>query len=522
MQKPEVTWTIPDALPPIITDVGTLDTALVPMPLRPWIVERSNQLQVPADLIYIPTLVSLSSLLGRRVAIQPKRHDPWWEPANLWGAIIAEPSVARKSACLNLPIRFVTQIQDRYLNDLHRALEEQSAVDSSVEIQLEELAKDLRKATKADNHDEAEQILQQIKVAKERSRPPVGKRLFVQDTTPEQLTTLLSQNPAGLLLVRDELTGLFAAFSKTGFESLRALLLEAYNGKSSMTVDRVKNPQPIIVPAAAISVLGGIQPERLNHFFTSGKGAASCRDGMLQRFQLMVYPTVSTTYEYIDEPCDAAIEERVRGLFEFAHSDNLFSDVPVSSHSDLPTLRFDDEAQQQFVDWLTAHERRLRNPPPGTSTEFISHLGKASRTLVSLTTVFHVIAAFEGAENLGTVSGKVLLMAIRLRDHLEAHAKRIYSFCEDQPLRCAHTIAAKIRQSQIPEGSTVRELYRKGWSGLKTKEEVSSGLKKLEALGWLRITQEEQVKGGRSSDQILLNPKLAVLTDIELGLQELS
>lgn len=71
---------------------------------------------------------------------------------------------------------------------------------------------------------------------------PFLKRIVVRDSTIERLATLSAENPAGLILHRDELVGLFASFARYsgGGGSDRQFFFEAYGGRS-FTVDRVKS-----------------------------------------------------------------------------------------------------------------------------------------------------------------------------------------------------------------------------------------------------------------------------------------
>jgi putative DNA primase/helicase len=43
-------------------------------------------------------MVSLASVIGRKVAIRPKARDDWHEVANLWGAIVGRPGVLKSPA----------------------------------------------------------------------------------------------------------------------------------------------------------------------------------------------------------------------------------------------------------------------------------------------------------------------------------------------------------------------------------------------------------------------------------------
>ena len=55
-------------------------------------------------------------------------------------------------------------------------------------------------------------------------------------------------------------------------------------------------------------------------------------------------------------------------------------------------------------------------------------------------------------------------------------------------------------------GSSVRDLYRAQWAGLRTKERVLAGLDELTDLGWVRV--EFALTEGRPMQVVRLHPDL--------------
>ena len=90
----------------------------------------------------------------------------------------------------------------------------------------------------------------EFKKAAKRGRPtparPLGepekpqlRRLLVNDATFEAMHETMAANPAGILVVRDELTGWLAQLDKPGREGERAFCLQAWNGDTPFTLDRI-------------------------------------------------------------------------------------------------------------------------------------------------------------------------------------------------------------------------------------------------------------------------------------------
>src|SRR5262249_19638284 len=69
---------------------------------------------------------------------------------------------------------------------------------------------------------------------------PKRKRFIINDATVEALHEILSANPAGVLVIRDELTGWWSQLDRHGREGERAFYLEAWNGDTAHTVDRIE------------------------------------------------------------------------------------------------------------------------------------------------------------------------------------------------------------------------------------------------------------------------------------------
>ena len=91
--------------------------------------------------------------------------------------------------------------------------------------------------------------------------------------------------------MRDELVGLIASWDKSGREGDRQFFLEAWNGTDDYDTDRIGRGT-IIIPNLCVSIFGGMQPDKLTAYLEQASDALG-NNGLLQRFQLLVYPTPS-------------------------------------------------------------------------------------------------------------------------------------------------------------------------------------------------------------------------------------
>ena len=119
----------------------------------------------------------------------------------------------------------------------------------------------------------------------EKPESPALRRLIMNDATFEALHQIMCDNPSGVLVIRDELTGWLAMLDKQGREGERAFCLQAWNGDTGHTIDRIGRGK-IHVPACCMSLFGGIQPGRLRSYLSEALADGPANDGLIQRFQV--------------------------------------------------------------------------------------------------------------------------------------------------------------------------------------------------------------------------------------------
>ncbi len=73
-----------------------MDERLIPAPLRRWIVDIASRGGFPLEYPAAAAIVGLSGLIGRRIAMRPKRADDWLVVANLWARSSDRPAFRRR------------------------------------------------------------------------------------------------------------------------------------------------------------------------------------------------------------------------------------------------------------------------------------------------------------------------------------------------------------------------------------------------------------------------------------------
>jgi putative DNA primase/helicase len=475
---------------------------LLPASFRPLVSDISERMQVPLDYPAIILVLCLAGAVNRRATIQPKAKDTGWVVVpNLWGGIIAAPGLMKSpviQACTRPLLRIQAEWRWEYdaaLADYEREKEEAELRRSAWRDQFKSSAKKNSAAPERPQDLPAE---------------PKLKRLIVNDATVEAMHQTMNENPAGILVVRDELTGWWSQLDRAGREGERAFCLQAWNGDTGHTIDRIGRGT-VHVAACCMSMLGGIQPGRLRSYLADALKDGPSNDGLIQRFQLLVWPEFESKWEYVDRPPDQASEARVI---------QIFHRLVALDVEDALRFRFSHDAQKLFIDWLCDLETKVRNEE--LHPALVAHLGKYRKLMPSLGLLFELadraagdVEDLTGISNEGNdylyVSLEHAKQAAGWCDYLETHARRIYSCITTPQLRAAQVLAEKIEKKRVgADGSfSCRDIYLKGWSGLETPEIVKLAVQVLQDAGWLRVVSSESgTSGGRPSDRYEINPKV--------------
>ncbi len=290
-------WPEPEEIGGELLAVPNLKETLIPEALRSWVLDTAERFQCPPDYFGVAALVEAGQLLGRKIAIRPKQHDNWYEHANLWGGIVAPPGFMKSPAireAFHPLFRLERDARTKY-DDAKRTAEVAREIAESQRtiIRNRLRGKDLRDS-------EREQLARQLsEVAFEE---PVCRRYIVNDVTVEKVGELLNQNPDGLALLCDELSGWMGLMEQPEHVNARAFYLSAWSGKTAYTYDRIGRGS-LFIEAACLSVFGALVPGTLERYLRatfSGERA----DGFIQRFQLLVYPDLPDKWDYVDRPID--------------------------------------------------------------------------------------------------------------------------------------------------------------------------------------------------------------------------
>jgi hypothetical protein len=445
----------PLVLPNPRPEVMKLHPNMLPEAMREFILDVADRQQSQPDFIAVAALVGLSCLLGRKVLIRPKQHDDWEVTPNQWGVIIGRPS-AMKSPSMKAALKPLRKIE--------AIAAEQHAEDKQnyeEESQLHDLEQDMakHKAKQALKVDDREQAREALKIL-DAPQVPTRSRLIVNDATVEKLGELLNENPNGLILVRDELSGWLSKLTKEEHQADRAFYLECFDGNGYFTYDRIGRGT-IEIKYCTLSVIGGIQPTKIAKLVCDAMhGIAD--DGLIQRFQLAIWPDDIGSWVWLDRAPNEPAQEAYYGIFD------AIDKLQIGNR---PYLRFTPEAQLLFIQWMEEIQEKARVKDIHPAIE--SHMLKMPQTIAGLALLFEIIDG--GREAVDT---EATARALDWADYLLSHANRLYSVATNQSIDNARLILE--RKNKLPNPFSARDIHRKNWAGLDKIETINEALECLE------------------------------------------
>lgn len=169
---------------------------------------------------------------------------------------------------------------------------------------------------------------------------PKRRKVFVQDSTPEALYQALEDNPEGLLLYREELSGWPLDFGRYNASGEIDTLLSIFSGKTIDTNRITRDGNFVRNPC--LTVFGGTQPDRLAKVFGRDVFLSSGFDARL----LWVFPDVQIDLDYNT----AAIPK------EYIDEWNSFVDKLYSLEPRQVT--FSPQAQKLYIDYWKAMQKK--------------------------------------------------------------------------------------------------------------------------------------------------------------------
>ena len=481
---------------------GVLKTPDIPCSILPGIWGEfaqavSDNTQTPPAMSVLVALGVLATLLQGRYEIDLKSHR---EVLALW-CVSVSASGTRKSAVMGefqAPLlRWEKLLRDRMRRDIVR----NEAIRSTTLKRIEGLKQAASKA----KGDEIKAIRSEIE-AEEMAMPDVMRAptLFTEDTTPETMQRLVSDNRGRMAALSDE-PGLFrilgGLYSKGG--ASLDIFLKGHVG-SSLKVER--ESRSVFVPRPCISLNLMIQPDLTADLAGSNQFRAS---GLMARF---FYAVPVSNVGKRDVRQRHVIPMMTREAYETAVSD-LLADYPPQAGADTKpkALFLDDPAEDLFLDFSQTIEDQQ-----GEGGAFDAIRDWTSKLPGSTARVAALLELASKGLHATTVSLESMHQAIKLARLLIPHTKAAFGLLGADVVEADVIAVLKwIRCNQLTE-FTQREAQKAMEYRFKTTDKLKKALDSLKGRDCIRFEAKKNPVGrpGRPSIVICVNP--AVLSPLSV------
>jgi hypothetical protein len=336
-----------------------------------------------------------------------------------------------------------------------------------------------------------------------RGPKPTLKRCQVSNVTTESLQGILDENPRGVLMVRNELSGLIAGLNqyKHGAGDDRQFFLDLWDGTPIITdrkSDRTRDGAPCFVLDAFTAIYGTIQPDVVGIMRRS-----AFNDGWLDRF-LFAYPrnlpAIGEKWRAVSTEARQAWEDAVGELLALKmleEGDSLPRPVRLRMGADGRV------SWQRFTEMM-ADELNDKDFPPHLTGPWVKLRAYGARLALILRCLrWAYRGCLGGADDLSEMDGESMNAAARLVAYFKSHACKVYTVLDADPLhrdavRVLRWIANSVNSANSAnheQGISVRDVHRGVLGSRKSVEDTETIISVLVRHGYLRPVLMEAKKG---------------------------
>jgi len=366
-----------DILGSIVPEPKALTRDMLPKVIADFAFDVAERIGVDPALVACPMLVVCASALDDGVKVQPKEHDDSWTESARLNVLIAAASGSNKSGAIHAATRPYKKIELQWREEDNRKFAEWEQRARLNEAVIKHAEREIRRS--------GDMIAEAREALPAPEEKPQRRRLVMNDTTAEGVCKLLADNPRGILLEVDEAVGWLRSFDvyRNGAGGKdRAFWLQADNG-GQFGKDRADDKNTVFVPNLSVSVVGGIQPEKLRQI-----AAEFIEDGFLQRSFVITAADAPPDVDREPDRRAAAAYERV-----------LTRLLGIYATSGAITLSPEAHAYRREIDALI----RVLIDLPTTNPPFAQHLSKWRGRFARLLLTFHAINCTSSEEPIGLV-----------------------------------------------------------------------------------------------------------------------
>lgn len=453
---------------------------LLPEPMRDFVSEAAASISCDPCYVALPLLAAAGAAIGTTSRLALK--SDWIVPSIIWPVLVGESGTA-KSPALAVAIKHAQRHEKKLRDQYQVDLDDYETAKATYE-------KSLSAWQKSKNEGEPPA----------RPKYPVPQRAVVVDPTVEALANVLADNPRGVLLPRDELSGWFGSMNryvsgKGGGDE--AFWCSCYDGEQHSVDRRTGNRPSICIESAAVWITGCIPPAVLRR----SVGREHRESGLLARLLLVAPPLRPQLWS--EKTIHVLTKDRLSnvldGLYRLSCTTDSFGDACPRE------IRLNHEAKDMWVSWLNQHAHQTVDHVGDLNTAW----AKLKSLPARLALILHEVEVVAGLHDRpDEVSVATLDSAIRLTEWHKAETVRVYQ-------RLAETDEETATRQQDDRllvfierrgGSVTARDVVTGCRFVKTSEEAEAALMRLAASGageWQ--SKPAGPKGGRPTRVFVLS-----------------
>lgn len=367
-----------DGVAPGIPAAPRFRCEILPEPFASFVVGHATAIGVPPEMIALPFLANVGSLIGNRLAVQLKQgrlHYP-----TLWVGVVAPPGAA-KTPALNAARLVLDVLQGEWV-DLYK----RQVAEWETDVERWSSTPPLERGPKPPK--------------------PVLRNAFTTNATIEVIGVML-ESVFGLSYQLDELLGFMRAMDqyRGGKGSDRQTWLQLWATVTTM-VNRLTR-EPLYLRKPVVSVVGGIQPDMLADL----RDRNGREDGFIDRF-IMVRPDVEPqhwTEAEADPSLLTAVVTELRGLY---------ARIPAPDGDRHWTVLLSTDAKAMWAAWYDGNVGRIK----ASSGLRAGILSKLSIQVARFALILNTLRNLDDPRRM--ISTDVLIDAIWLGDFCLTHWDR--------------------------------------------------------------------------------------------------
>lgn len=493
----------PEPLPSGTVPLPPFDLDLLPGPLGGFAADIAARTGSPAVVPAVTVLAALGAVVGRRLGLLPRAGEGHPVVPNLWAAVVADGPAFRDGAALEAALAPLERLEwlarEAFVREdaLNRARKAAYAIARKV---WRERVRG--QATRENAPGEDATALAALHPAE--LVPPVLRRYRTGTGTLKSLVRLLDASPGGALLAAGDLAAWVRHRSAPEREGERDFLLRCWSGTApGFPVDTPAGPA-LHCTHPCLSVLGWITADARARLLAPGIDRAGAHD-LLARFTLTVCadrsaggapagpedPKARAGAEAVFE----RVEETVRGA--------------GGRGGAIPSVPFEAKARAFAEAWQADRVVRVAGIEDAGLALAVSRQGERMPALALL---LHLAEAADGCAP-HPVPAAAARRAAAWCELLEAHTRRLHGAAGPEPdhaAQGAHALLGHLLEGDLASPFTLRDVYRRHWSGLATRAQAQAAVGLLERHGYLAARPvPTTARGGKPTRVYHLNPRAA-------------